>query len=326
MNAPLPADVAGSLALDARGLDALKRQAKDSPTAALSAAASQFEALFVQMLMKSMREALPADGPLISDASRTYTGMFDQQVAQQIAQRGIGLRQMIERQLAKAMPGVGVPNANTAGHAISKPASPTGSKSIGQSTAPQASAVAKPADVRASSTIPEHVRTFIDTMKPYAEAAARAARVPVDVLLAQAGLETGWGRHQPKTAQGEATHNLFGIKAGKDWTGASVVAKTNEYVAGAVVRTVDRFRSYHSYADAFADFARLIGGKARYADAVANAHDPDAYAKALQRGGYATDPHYADKLAQAIRMVAGHVARSSDPQVLAQRAVTKDRA
>jgi flagellar protein FlgJ len=137
--------------------------------------------------------------------------------------------------------------------------------------------------------------------------------VPADLLLAQAGLETGWGKAQPRAADGSASHNLFGIKAGRSWNGATAAASTTEYVAGAVVRTVQRFRSYGSYTEAFQDFARLITGNARYADAVKGADDPVAYARGLQRGGYATDPQYADKLVRAIRMVASYAGPSPAP-------------
>src|SRR2546423_2818108 len=110
-------ELAAPLALDASALSALKQQAKGSPKAALSAAAGQFEALFVQMLLKSMRDALPQDGMLQSDTSKMYTSMFDQQIAQQMSKRGIGLKQILEKQLAPAV-------AATDGAAGGEPAAP----------------------------------------------------------------------------------------------------------------------------------------------------------------------------------------------------------
>jgi flagellar protein FlgJ len=169
--------------------------------------------------------------------------------------------------------------------------------------------------------MPANVRAFVEKMRPHAEAAARVVGVPADLLLAQAGLETGWGRSQPKAADGAASHNLFGIKAGRSWDGAVAVASTTEYVAGAFVRTVEKFRSYGSYTEAFQDFGRLITGNARYAGAVARTGDPVAYAKSLQQGGYATDPHYAEKLVRAIRLVAGQAGAPPSAQVMAQPAV-----
>jgi flagellar protein FlgJ len=155
----------------------------------------------------------------------------------------------------------------------------------------------------AVASLPRNVQSFIERMRPHAEAAARSIGIPAELLLAQAGLETGWGRAQPRAGDGSASHNLFGIKAGAGWTGAVAASSTTEYVAGALVRTVERFRSYGSYTEAFHDFARLITGNARYAAAVENAGDPVAYARGLQRGGYATDPQYADKLVAAFEKV-----------------------
>jgi flagellar protein FlgJ len=185
-----------------------------------------------------------------------------------------------------------------------------------------AATTASAAGDAATPNVPANVRSFVDRMRPFAEAAARAVGVPADLLLAQAGLETGWGRSQPKTTDGTASHNLFGIKAGRGWNGAVSVASTTEYVAGAIVRTVDKFRSYASYTDAFQDFGRLLTRSGRYASAVAQADDPVAYAKGLQRGGYATDPQYADKLLRALKLVAAH-GTGAPAQVMAQSAVNR---
>jgi peptidoglycan hydrolase FlgJ len=311
MRPPVSAgDVAASLALDSGALTALKTQAKADPKAALSAAAGQFEALFVQMLLKSMREALPKDGMLQSDTSRMYTGMFDQQIAQQISRRGIGLKQMLERQLAQvvaaAQGNTAASGATAAAPVAAVPIAAAPAAAVGNLHAAAARAVSEPVGHVSIGDAFSAVRNFVETMRPHAEAAARAVGIPVDLLLAQAGLETGWGQRQPKAADGTASHNLFGIKAGAGWKGSTALAATTEYVAGAMVRTVDRFRAYPSYAEAFQDFAKLIAGSSRFATAVASAGDPVAYAKGLQRGGYATDPQYADKLVHAIRMVASH--------------------
>jgi flagellar protein FlgJ len=351
------ADLAGPLAIDASALSSLKQQAKSSPRDALKAAASQFEALFVQMLMKSMRDALPQDGMLSSETSKTYQSMFDQQIALSMSKTGgIGLAKVLERQLAPAIKGAategghgaesnrvkggafedgrgsvseGVKGAATQG----APRAVTSTRAVPARLAALASAAKSATAVSgvdaaagdaSTSSVPANVRSFVDKMRPYAEAAARAVGVPADLLLAQAGLETGWGRSQPKAADGSTSHNLFGVKAGRSWNGAVALASTTEYVAGAVVRTVDRFRSYRSYTEAFQDFGRLITGNARYAAAVAKTDDPAAYARGLQDGGYATDPRYADKLMRAIDLVTRHShdqARAA--QVVAAAAVNK---
>ena len=337
------ADLATPLAADAGALSALKQQAKTAPKAALSAAATQFEAMFVQMLLKSMREALPQDGMLSSEQSKLYTSLFDQQIAQQMGKRGIGLKQVLERQLA---PALGVDDTKgAAGASVVRGATDvSGAVEAARSAAARTSradssldavgtlrrSMRAPAlaakteaagDASTTSRLPANVRAFVEKMRPHAEAAAKVVGVPADLLLAQAGLETGWGRSQPKAADGGASHNLFGIKAGRSWDGKVAVASTTEYVAGAFVRTVEKFRAYGSYTEAFQDFGRLITGNARYAKAAARTDDPVAYAKSLQQGGYATDPHYADKLVRAIHLVAGHGTRAAPAQVLAADAV-----
>ena len=308
-------DIAASMTSDTAALADLKRKAQHSPREALAAAATQFEALFVQNLLKSMREALPQDGPLASDSMKAYTGMFDAQLAQEIARRGLGLGKMLERQLSGTL---GDASAISKSSATDKALPSPGKSVIG---APASTGAAGPHAARRGATVthggdssdvltqglaalPRSIRGFIDALRPHAEAAAQKIGVPANVLLAQAGLETGWGKHQPRTADGSASHNLFGVKAGKGWNGAVAVAATTEYVAGALTRTVDKFRAYSSYTDAFVDFGKLLTGNARYASAVANAADGAAYAKSLQKGGYATDPQYAAKLTRAIALVA----------------------
>lgn len=286
-----PADAASALALDANALTALRQQAREAPDKALSKAAGQFEALFLQMVLKQMRESLPKDGLLDSDSMRTYTSMFDQQVAQQLSGRGIGLKEAIERQLGKRL-------AADAPKAAASAAPRTTPLPAHDAPRPRSDVV---------STIAPKVQAFVDSIRPHAEAAAKALGVPAQYLIAQAGLETGWGRSQPKDASGAVSHNLFGVKAGSRWSGATVAATTTEFVQGAALKTVEKFRAYGSYTAAFRDFAKLLSG-GRYADALANAADPAAYAKSLQRAGYATDPAYADKLTRAIRLVSQHVA------------------
>ena len=309
MKPVLTADMTAGMGLDAATLDALKAKAQRSPREALAAAATQFEALFVQQLLKSMREALPQDGTMSSDSMRAYTAMFDSQLAQEIAKRGLGLGKMLERQLSSAVSRTEKP----AGAAQASSADPTTSATTGigarqPAAKPSAAPTSAPAADSSGSAldVPHHVKAFIDAMRPHAEAAARMIGIPANLLLAQAGLETGWGRHQPQGTDGTASHNLFGVKAGARWNGAVALSSTTEYVAGALTRTVEKFRSYASYTDAFADFAKLLTGNTRYAGAVANAHDAAAYARGLQQGGYATDPHYAAKLTRAISMVASH--------------------
>ena len=314
------ADVGAAFALDANALAGLKQQAKNSPELALSKAAGQFEALFVSMVLKSMRDALPQDGPFSSETTKTYTAMFDQQLAQKLSERGIGLRKALEKQLARALPGAAAA-AETA-----PAAGPASAPAVPKIRAVQPGTSAAPSVPAGVSALPAAVTSFIDKLRPQAEAAAKALGVPVQFLLAQAGLESGWGKSQPKTADGASSHNLFGIKAGRRWSGDVAPAKTTEYVQGNAIRSTERFRAYGSYSDSFQDFVRLLKDNRRYADTLANTHSARDYAQSLQRAGYATDPAYADKLMRAIALVSRHSGAPA-PQVLAGGADTSsDRA
>ncbi len=299
---------AAGFALDVSGLDALKRQAKAAPGEALDKAATEFEALFVQRLLKSMRNALPQDGLLSSSTMRTYTAMYDQQLAQQLAGKGLGLADMLIGQLkgslpqaAKAVAAVADRQAPRAAASVSAPPASTPAKNVFAEKPIVAHRAIAPAPV--APPLSQRAQAFIVKMRPHAEAASRATGIPAQFLLGQAGLETGWGRHQPRAADGSVSHNLFGIKAGSHWTGAVVEATTTEYVDGEKTRSVEKFRAYPSYTAAFEDFAKLVGGSRRYASVVKNAHSAWAYASGMQQAGYATDPHYAEKLASAINAV-----------------------
>jgi peptidoglycan hydrolase FlgJ len=303
-------DVTSQFALDANALSSLKEQAKNNPKAALSAASSQFEALFVQMLLKSMREASPQDGPLDSEASKSYTAMFDQQISQQLAKKGIGIAAMLSKQLATTLP----PDASTAGDAAKSGAAkaapafvvPTAIKPglPLKSSASSGTTDATSSLSSAAGSVAATIQGFVDKLRPYAEAVAQKLGVPAQYLIAQAGLETGWGKSLAKATDGSSSQNLFGIKATAGWQGAIATATTTEFTSGQAVKTTAQFRAYTSYADSLQDFAKLLQTSRRYAGALANSHDAGKYASSLQQAGYATDPHYAEKLTRAIQTVA----------------------
>ncbi len=256
---------------DREGLNAIRKDAKAQDPAALKAAARQFESLFTQMLLKSMREANKSFGDSMFSSEQTefYQDMFDDQMALHLSQgRGLGLADMLVRQLQGGI-------------------SPT---SAADTASTIEAAAAKPAPLATTKL------DFIRQMRPHAEAAARELGVDPHALLAQAALETGWGKSVPCNAAGECSFNLFGIKAGSQWSGAAVHVPTLEFEEGVAVRKVERFRAYESPADSFRDYARLIGNNARYEGAVGTGNDVAAFASALQEGGYATDPNYARKL------------------------------
>jgi flagellar protein FlgJ len=329
MNNALKLDAASAVAMDTRGLAGLRQQAKTAPDTALRAAAGQFEALFMQMLLKSMRDALPQDGPFASETTKTYTAMFDQQMAQVLARKGVGIADLLVKQLSgrtgTESGGVGIAapaKASPGGAAVGAAAAPAPAPAaprLAATPAGGATGALSPTMPAPPGGLPESARGFIEKMRPHAEAAAQAAGIPVAFLLAQAALETGWGRHQPRAADGAASHNLFGIKAGASWQGGKALAATTEYVAGKATTALESFRAYASYAESFQDFARLMRGSARYAGVLTATGDGSAYAQRLQQAGYATDPRYAEKLTRIIEAVGRYAARGP-AQVVLERA------
>ena len=279
---PLPATTGGALATDTRSLDALRAQAKKDPDKALKAAATQFEALFMQMLLKSMRDATPQFDPAASDAGRTYTAMLDQQLSSTLSGKGLGLADVMMKQLSRAQQPQGgkfVPEAK---------AVPT----VGLEKLRNATSAAQ-----VDGTAPQK---FVDAMLPEAMEASKATGVPARFILGQAALESGWGKSEIRAADGAPSHNLFGIKAGPGWTGKTTSVTTTEYVNGVARKQVEKFRAYDSYAEGFSDYARLIANNPRYAAAVTPGNDAAGVAQGLARGGYATDPAYAAKLTRVI--------------------------
>jgi len=272
------ADLSSKFALDVQGVNQLKLDAKQSSPEALRAAAQQFEAVFMNMLMKSMREATPQDGMFDSDQTRMYTSMLDQQLTQRMASRGVGLADVMVRQLSATLQAPGGAGA----------------------TPDQPVAQAVPAAAR-SGDVPAHVEAFVQRLLPHARAASAGSGIPAQFMLGQAALETGWGKAEIRGADGQNSHNLFGIKAGGGWRGRTVDIVTTEYVNGKPQKQVDTFRAYDSYADAFRDYANLLRTQPRYQNVIAQGQDAAGFARGLQQAGYATDPNYAQKLISVIR-------------------------
>lgn len=263
----------GGLAIDSQNLDKLKLHAKQAPEQALRAAAKQFETVFLNMMLKSMREATPQDGIFDSEQTRMFTGMLDQQLAQSMADRGVGLADIMVRQLTRN----------------------------------QQTAEAAAAQAGGSATIPSAYRgdvqqDFVDRMLPHAERASRSTGIPAHLIMGQAALESGWGKREIKNADGSNSFNLFGIKADKDWKGKVAEVVTTEYHNGVANKQVERFRAYDSYSAAFRDYGDFLKGDGRYATALAQ-NEASAFARAMQQAGYATDPRYAEKLSAVIGSV-----------------------
>jgi len=305
------ADTVASFALDPRGLERLRSTAGASPDKAVRDAAKQFETLFVNQLLKSMRAASPQDGPFDNEQTKTYTGMLDQQLAQAISKRGIGLADVMTKQLSRnggsgsgtaaaAAAGVTAPPLNINGGAPRnlRPAETAADRA----TAPNLVTGAAQPPTGATGK----AKDFINKMWPHAVDAAKATGIPAHFILGQAALESGWGSREIKAADGSTTHNLFGVKAGRSWDGETAAIKTTEFVNGVKQKVVDKFRQYSSYAEAFKDYANLLKNNPRFAPVLQAGNDPAAFAKGLQKAGYATDPSYATKLT---RIITGSVMR-----------------
>jgi flagellar protein FlgJ len=272
-----------SLAIDSQSLNKLRLQAKQSPDQALKAVAQQFESVFLNMMLKSMRDATPQDGMFDSEQTKMFTGMLDQQLAQSMAARGVGLAEVMVRQLSQNQPASEV-----------TPVLPT--------NVPVPTVVNETNNALPSAYKADVQQAFVDRMRPHAEQASRTTGIPAHLIVGQAALESGWGKREIKMADGSDSHNLFGIKAGKDWNGKVAEVTTTEYHNGVASKQVERFRAYASYTEAFQDYARLLGDNPRYSG-VLGVSDAKGFAQGLQQAGYATDPHYADKLMGVIGSV-----------------------
>ncbi|MCA6217952.1 flagellar assembly peptidoglycan hydrolase FlgJ [Ideonella sp. B7] len=266
---------------DSRGLEALRARAAQDPKVAAKEAAKQFETLFMQQLLKSMREATKNEDGMDNDASKLGAEMLDSQWATKLAGRPGGLADVIARQMEKQMQAATQPVAAKADTANTTPVD------LAQPNAP-----VRPPQQAAANFVQQHQEA--------AQAAEAASGIPASFMLAQAAHETGWGRKEIKNADGSSAHNLFGIKAGANWTGPTTDVSTTEYIGGVARKVVQKFRAYGSYAESFADYAKLMANNPRYQKVVAAGNNAHAFAHGLQKAGYATDPAYADKLGRVI--------------------------
>ena len=299
------ADASSAFALDPNALAALKSKAGsatgEGQKQALKQAANQFESMFMNMLLKTMRESLPQDGMMDSEGTKTYTSMLDQQLSQKLAGKGLGLADMIVKQLDKKFVDPAALRDGQTGDA--------GSTSTLQQLK-WANRAAAPSSSSSSSAAPlsGSAKDFVQARWADAQAAQQASGVPAQFILGQAALESGWGKRDIKFADGSTSYNLFGIKAGGNWKGATVDATTTEYVGGVARKSVEKFRAYPSYAESFADYANLLKSNPRYAGTLKSGTNAAQFANSLQQAGYATDPNYAKKLTGVIQQTLRAVA------------------
>ncbi len=313
----LPKTGAADIYTDFNGLAQLRSQAKTNSSGALREAANQFEALFLQETLKSMRSASPGDRLMDNKQSQFYRDMHDQQLAIHLAKNSnLGLSNMLVKQLGDEVGTEGKEAGKTLAdyrhHAVPRIYDGEPGEDSEDAQGPvkfmeqligQTAKGAKPgrdATPAQESAIASR-EGFINTLWPHAKAAAEELGVDPKLLLAQAALETGWGKSLLRSSGSTHSHNVFGIKADKSWQGERVVKTTLEYDRGTMMKNRAAFRAYKSFADSFKDYVSFVQSNPRYAKALANAGNPQAYVHSLQQAGYATDPQYARKILSIAR-------------------------
>ena len=259
---------------------ALRARAASDPKAAIKMAAKQFEAMFMQQLMKSMRESSLGTGMLENSGTQMGTEMLDTQLSNKMSGMPGGLADVIARQLERQISGVtgAAPNA----------------------AVPAAAAANAPARTDQLTRVKPSQEEFLRLHQTAAQAAAQESGIPAAFMVAQAAHESGWGKHEIRNTDGSNSHNLFGIKAGAGWKGPVAQVTTTEVVDGQPRKVVAKFRAYASYDESFRDYAKLMKDNPRYAQVVAAGNSAQGFAQGLQRAGYATDPAYAAKLTKVI--------------------------
>ena len=273
---------------DFSGLAALRARAREDKDAALDEVSRQFESLFLQMMLKSMRDASLGGGLMDSKQSEFYRDMYDKQIAVDMAQKqGIGLADVLKRQL-----GGGI----SAQYSDLSPEEYLGMPITARPVNGADAATVARRSVDTPAAFDGSPEAFVDALWPVAEQAAAKINLPPEALLAQAALETGWGRHVMQHGTGDSSHNLFGIKADSRWQGDKVMVSTLEYRDGVALNTRANFRAYESFEHSFSDYVDFVQRNPRYRQALAQTNDPKAYFSALQEAGYATDPAYAQKI------------------------------
>jgi len=294
-------------ALDSKGLGELRRSATADKTdqATLKQVAGQFEALFTTMLLKSMRQASLAEGIFDNSQSDMYRDMSDQQLAIDLSSKGgLGLQDAIIRQLG------GEPDKNTSNRttqysgsienitrrAALPPRPVVNTDLIKEAVESVPQSELKTATEQPTDFIFDSPKQFVEKLLPLAKKAATLIGVSPKAILAQAALETGWGKHVINKLDGESSFNLFNIKADRRWQGEAAEIGTVEYRDGVAVKEPAKFRSYESYEDSFNDYIDFLQTQPRYQDALKQTGNSEEFIEGLHKAGYATDPSYADKI------------------------------
>ncbi|HFE37271.1 MAG TPA: flagellar assembly peptidoglycan hydrolase FlgJ [Gammaproteobacteria bacterium] len=261
--------------LENTSLNRLKRQSNSNSKEGLKAVAAEFESIFVKMMLKSMRDASFGNPLFDSDSAKAYRDMYDDQLALDMSkQGGIGLAEMMVKQLEKYVPE---------------------QKQEQAAIVPVSKVVSSNNESYKDDTI-KSPQAFVNTLWPLAESASEKTGISPKVLIAQAALETGWGKYIVRKPNGQNSFNLFNIKADHRWDGDRTTISTVEYAAGAAHKKQANFRVYASFAESFKDYINFLQNSPRYSRALNVASDDMRFVHTLQQSGYATDPKYAQKI------------------------------
>jgi flagellar protein FlgJ len=280
---------------DFSGLTALKHQAREDQAGSAEKVARQFESLFVQMMVKQMRQASFGNGLFESKQTEFVRDMYDQQLSVHLSERrGLGMAKLLRNQLGMEEAEQVEPNRSLEAYWQNPSA-------LARSNASAAVKSETVAPEEGSSVNIDSPSSFVEALWSAADQAAQELGLPTEALLAQAALETGWGGRVMQAANGQSSHNLFGIKADQRWSGDRVRQETLEFEQDVAVRRREYFRTYDSFDESFRDYVAFLKANPRYTDALQNTQDAAEYFKALQDAGYATDPNYANKILRVMR-------------------------
>lgn len=295
---------------DFGGLNALKAQARTDKEAALEEVAKQFEGLFLSEMVKSMRKAgdVFAEGNYFnSQQSEFYREMFDNQLSLTLSQKqGTGIAEALVRQLSRQIPGMDEKGEPMAAHKTTLAEYDRSLPALSSRLPEQVDKVNQVADTEDQKAVPpvskvlpdrfDSPEQFVRELLPVAEKVAAQSGINPRLMIAQAALETGWGRHMIEGEGGSPSFNLFGIKADTRWQGESVDIATTEFREGLPMNERAAFRAYPDYESSFRDYVSFLESNPRYRDVLAAADDPELFANRLQEAGYATDPNYGAKI------------------------------
>ncbi len=312
-----------SIYSDLNSLDSIRKMALTDKESALKKAAKEFEAFFLNMMLKSMRQAsqvIGDDSPMSSPQEKMYTSMLDEQLSVDLSQNGLlGIADLMTKQLSN---NVSKPETNHMASKISrleftqktnKASSVVPDKELKSVIKLEKDLVEDKKELNDSQVVAENnlkaekkslfdnTKDFVKTLLPYAKKAANLLGLDPKLLIAQAALETGWGKFIMHDESGKPGFNLFGIKSHKSWQGEEIKIDTLEVENQSFKKVKANFRKYSDFSQSFDDYVEFVKANPRYEKALNVTHDANQYMKELQSAGYATDPNYADKVLRIFR-------------------------